>query len=55
MTAAKAYTYLAARGFLLHRMGSEYRITNFRGGQCFKGNLASLKEHLASTYYGEPT
>jgi len=54
MTLSKAYTYLSERGFLLHRMGKEYMITNFRGGRCFKGNLAELKSHLKLTYYGEP-
>lgn len=53
-TADKCYHYLAERGFLLHRMGKEYKITNFRGGQCFFGNLQELKEHLKDTYYGEP-
>jgi hypothetical protein len=55
MTATKAYSYLAARGFLLHRMGGgQYMITNFRGGRCFKGSLTELKSHLKDTYYGEP-
>jgi hypothetical protein len=53
-TATKCYEYLAARGFLLHRMGKEYMITNFRGGRCFKGTLAELKLHLKDVYYGEP-
>ena len=54
MTATKAYDYLAARGFLLHRLaGKTYRITNFRGGKCFEGALAELKAHLKVTYYGE--
>ena len=54
-TAHKCYEYLAARGFLLHRNGKDYFITNFRGGRCFSGNLKDLKEHLKDTYYGEPT
>ena len=55
MTATKAYSYLADRGFLLHHMGKgEYVITNFRGGRCFKGKLTELKNHLKETYYGEP-
>jgi hypothetical protein len=53
-TATKCYEYLAARGFLLHRMAKEYKITNFRGGCCFKGSLVTLKQHLKDTYYGEP-
>lgn len=53
-TADKCYEYLAARGFLLHRNGKDYFITNFRGGRCFSGNLKELKEHLKDTYYGEP-
>jgi hypothetical protein len=53
-TATKCYEYLAARGFLLHRMKKEYMITNFRGGRCFKGSLVELKQHLKDTYYGEP-
>ena len=54
-TATKCYEYLAARGFLLHRMDKEYMITNFRGGRCFKGTLVELKAHLKDAYYGEPT
>ena len=54
MTATKCYEYLANRGFLLHHMGKEYMITNFRGGRCFKGTLAELKVHLKDAYYGEP-
>lgn len=53
-TADKCYQYLSARGFLLHRNGKEYTITNFRGGRCFRGNLAELKTHLKEAYYGEP-
>ena len=53
-TARKCYEYLAARGFLLHRMEKEYMITNFRGGCCFRGNLTELKAHLSDTYYGDP-
>ena len=53
-TANKCYEYLAARGFLLHRMEKEYMITNFRGGRCFSGNLTELKAHLSDTYYGDP-
>ena len=54
MTVLKAHEYLAARGFLLHRLVDKtYRITNFRGGKCFEGTLAELKAHLKVTYYGE--
>lgn len=53
-TSAECYQYLASRGFLLHRTGKNYVITNFRGGRCFTGNLAQLKQHLQDFYYGEP-